>query len=77
MFDQIAMASEALQASVLSTCGTMVPALCGCPKCQTLEMIAGPTLGRCVDCGEDRVVMVFKDTMPHGSPVDLGVAAAA
>jgi hypothetical protein len=31
--------------------GTLIPALKGCPDCRTVQMIASPELGVCVDCG--------------------------
>ena len=77
MFDQIAMASEALQASVGAPHGTIVLALSGCLQCQTIAMIAGPALGRCVDCGEELSVLDY-DQAGFGRPDEgFGLPTAA
>jgi hypothetical protein len=53
MFDQAVEASEAMRESAGRTSGALIPALCGCISCGTVQMIAAPTLGICGDCGAD------------------------
>jgi hypothetical protein len=37
--------------------GTLIPALKGCPKCETVQEITSPELGVCSDCGAAMVVL--------------------
>ena len=65
MFEQAIRASEALREASQLNEGSLVPALCGCPKCQSVRMISAPVLGHCVDCGS---VMVTVEGEPNSSP---------
>jgi hypothetical protein len=53
MFDQAVEASEAVRESTGLTSGALIPALCGCLSCGTVQMIAAPVLGVCSECGAD------------------------
>lgn len=53
MFDQAVEAGEAMRESAGITSGALIPALCGCVSCGTVQMIAAPALGVCSDCGAD------------------------
>jgi hypothetical protein len=48
MFEQAVTASEATQ----SADWTLIPGLCGCPRCGGMELIAGPIIRSCDGCGE-------------------------
>lgn len=51
MFDQAVKASEAVRESAGLSSGALIPALCGCVTCGTVQMIAAPAPGVCDDCG--------------------------
>jgi hypothetical protein len=53
MFEQAVEASEAMRQNR----NTLVPAMCGCRTCRTVEMIASPALGRCVGCGTEMEIL--------------------
>jgi hypothetical protein len=55
MFEQAVQVSEAMQQRYGAA--TLVPALCGCRRCQSAQMIASPVLGVCNDCGAALAVL--------------------
>ena len=57
MFEQAVQFSEAFRQGASQMRGSLVPALKGCPHCNTVHMIAAPSLGTCADCGADMTVL--------------------
>ena len=57
MFEQAVMASEACRQSAGTRYGALIPALCGCLRCERVQMVASPDLGVCPDCGEEFSVL--------------------
>jgi hypothetical protein len=57
MFEQAVQASLAMQRAAQQDRRTLIPALSGCPSCQTMLMIAAPVLGRCEHCGDELKVL--------------------
>jgi hypothetical protein len=57
MFEQAVQFSEAFRQGAGQMRGSLVPALKGCPHCNTVEMIAAPSLGTCADCGAEMTVL--------------------
>jgi hypothetical protein len=53
MFEQAIRASAALSEAMQHNRGSLVPALCGCPKCQSAWMISAAVLGTCTICGAE------------------------
>jgi hypothetical protein len=51
MFEQAVQVSEAHRQGASRMQGTLRMAMKGCPECKTMQMIASPELGTCVDCG--------------------------
>ena len=60
MTDQIVQASEALRHARYA----IIPALCGCPSCGEVRMIASPELGTCTDCKVALVELPRKAAAP-------------
>jgi hypothetical protein len=57
MFEQAVQFSEAFRQGASQMRGSLVPALKGCPHCNTVHMIAAPSLGACADCGAEMKVL--------------------
>jgi hypothetical protein len=57
MFDQMVECSEATRQANERAIRTLRPALSGCARCGTVQMIAGPSLGTCSDCGAVLAIM--------------------
>lgn len=57
MFDHVVQVSEAFRQGASRMQGSLRPAMKGCPQCRTMQMIASPALGTCVDCGADLKVL--------------------
>ena len=58
MFDDLVRASDALRiAAADAHFRPLTPALAGCRACGSATMIAAPSLGVCVGCGADLVVL--------------------
>ena len=53
MCDQVVNASEAMRESAVLSSGALIPALCGCRACGTVQMICAPVLGACDGCGAE------------------------
>jgi hypothetical protein len=70
MFDQAIQASEAAREGMRLSSGRLIPALAGCIKCRTIEMIAAPTLGFCTGCGAELTVIRYEEV----SVVETGTA---
>jgi hypothetical protein len=64
MFYRLVETSDALRAMDVR----LIPALCGCPGCQTVHVIASPQLGTCAGCGSELVVL------PSDAPIPSSVA---
>ena len=54
MFEQAVTAGEAMREAPPTL---LVPALCGCVACGTVEMIAGAPLRSCAGCGEPHSIL--------------------
>ena len=65
MFEQAVAVSEAIRQA---PCTPLIPALCGCVACGTVEMIAGAPLRSCEGCGEPYTPL----PAPVLSPIDPG-----
>jgi hypothetical protein len=57
MFEQAVQFSEAFHQGAGRMRRSLVPALKGCPHCNTVQMIASPSLGTCVNCGAKMTVL--------------------
>jgi hypothetical protein len=53
MFERLIEASDGMRQCRPS----LIPALCGCPDCHSVQMIATPVLGSCPHCGKALVVL--------------------
>jgi hypothetical protein len=51
MFDQAVAASQAMHQSIGCQEAALIPALCGCVTCGSVQMITSPVLGTCEPCG--------------------------
>jgi hypothetical protein len=62
MFEQAVQTSDAMRQAAQQRKGVLIPALSGCPACQTTHMIAAPVLGFCEDCGTELTVLSSPET---------------
>jgi hypothetical protein len=74
MFDRIVETSEALRQAMQLSRGTLIPALCGCKACGTVQMIAAPVLGICADCRAE-LTLLSREVVPEAAAPELGTAA--
>jgi hypothetical protein len=61
--EQIESAGEVMRASI-GRMDMAAPALSGCPRCGTVQMIAAPMLGLCEACGGELAIWPAERLMP-------------
>ncbi len=57
MFEQAVQVSQALEQARGQDLGALIPALSGCERCQTVQMVTAPMLGACHDCGAELALL--------------------
>ena len=75
MFEQAVQASLAMQRAAQQDHRTLIPALSGCPSCQTMLMIAAPVLGQCEHCGGELEVLTSATPQANASEAPGALAA--
>ena len=71
MLDRLVEVSDSMRSAV----AMLIPALCGCPDCGHVRMIAAPLLGTCVDCGTALVPLEDDQSARNDSRASLPNAA--